>query len=313
MTRYEIRPEQIEACTERGFVLLPGALPASLLARFRDVTARMEADALAAHARSERLHGACVIEDPVGPRLMRYDDVLGVDPDAVLDLLACPTMIAVARELCGRGAVPLQSDVVYKHAHPHPVIAWHQGAPHPRGYPYLNVGIYLDDAHAGDGCVRYVPGTQHELQDIPTLAQAHGWDIPGVIEQPARAGDILIQDMMILHGSPPKRVPGVRRTIYVEFRPLAGIEESAAQSAHWARLRARWMALVLRRAAPAGWPEPWRADLPTDLGSDEAEAGAILEHREPPIPAVYGVQRGGPDYPIPADLRDTVASVDPTG
>jgi len=41
------------------------------------------------------------------------------------------------------------------------------------------------------------------LQDICLLSQAHGRDIPGTVEQPAKAGDILIQDMMILHDSPP--------------------------------------------------------------------------------------------------------------
>lgn len=66
------------------------------------------------------------------PRLMRHDDILEIDHDAVLDLLACPAMMAVAREFSGRGTVPLQLDILYKHEHPHPVILWHQGAPHPR-------------------------------------------------------------------------------------------------------------------------------------------------------------------------------------
>jgi hypothetical protein len=303
MTHYEITSEQVRQLSDEGFVLLPGALPDVLLTRWRELTEQLEADALAAHAQSIRLHGACVLEDATGPRLARYDDIHGVDRDAVLDVLACPAMIAVARAFCGRGAVPLQLDVLFKHPHPHDVILWHQGAPHPRGYPYLNVGIYLDDADAGDGCVRYVPGTQHELQDITGLSTAHGWEIPGTREQPAKAGDILVQDMMVLHGSQPKRREGVRRTIYIELRPAAGIEESGAQSACWIELRKRWMALVLRRAASQDWPQDWRADLPADLGSDEDEVAAILAHPEPPIPAVYSVEPvEHPDYPIPLDL-----------
>ncbi len=291
-----------------GYTLLPGALPAELLSRWRELTDRMEQDALAAAAKGTPMHGACVIEDPVGPRLVRLDDLLGTATDEVLDLLACPAMMAVARELCGCGTVPLQVDVLFKHQHPHPVIGWHQGAPHPRGYPYLNVGIYLDDAGADDGCLLYVPETQHELQDICSLTETHGWAIPGTIQSPAKAGDILVQDMMILHGSGPKTSEGVRRTIYVELRPDAGILESGKQSERWAELRRRWMALAVRRAAPGEWPEAWGEHLPSDLLSDGEEAAAILEHWDPPIPAVYCHRNiETEDYPIPSRLRGSSA------
>jgi hypothetical protein len=303
---FETTSDQRQQLVTDGFVHLPAALPSDLLIRWRDLAERLEADALEAHQRNEPLHGACVIEDPVGPRLMRFDDLLGADPDAVLDLLACPAMMAVAREMCGRGAVPLQLDILFKHQHPHPIILWHQGAPHPRGYPYLNVGIYLDDADRGDGCLRYVPGTQHELHDICALAEAHGWNIPGTVEQPAKAGDILVQDMMILHGSQPKRTPGVRRTIYVELRPAAGVAESNAQTEQWLNLRKRWMGLVARRAATSEWPEEWRDDLPADLGTEEEEITEILARREPPIPAVWCPDMiETADYPVPSDMRDS--------
>ena len=232
MQSYEIKPQQSQKLLDDGFTLLPQELPIELLERWRNLAERLESRALKSYAKAEQVRGACVIEDPVGPRLMRHDDVLGIDPDAVLDLLACPAMLAVARDLCGPGVVPLQFDILYKHQHPHPVVIWHQGAAHPRGYHYLNVGVYLDDAPADDGCLKYVPGTQHKLQDICSLAETHGWDVPGVVEQPAKAGDILVQGMMILHGSAPKRSPGVRRTIYIELRPAAGIIESNAQSEH---------------------------------------------------------------------------------
>jgi hypothetical protein len=302
MPGYAVSADQKERLLTEGYILLAEALPADLLNRWRKLAEQLELKALEAHARNEQLHGACVIEDPVGPRLMRYDDVLGQDTNAVLDLLACPAMMAVARELCGAETVPLQMDILYKHQHPHPVILWHQGAPHPRGHPYLNVGIYLDDAGPDDGCLHYVPGTQHELQDICGLAEAHGWDIPGVVKQPAKAGDILVQDMMILHGSPPKRSPGVRRTIYVELRPVPGIRESAAQSEQWIEQRKRWMGMVLRRAGTAAsWPDAF----PEDLATDEEEAGAILSMWEPPIPAVYcSFPVETDNYPVPSDLAD---------
>lgn len=302
---YDISEQQKTQLREAGYVRLPDALSPELLEQWRGIADKLEASALEAHSNGDRLAGACVIEDPVGPRLMRYDDLHAVETDASLDLLACPGMMAVARELCGEGTVPLQMDLLYKHQHPHPVIIWHQGAPHPRGYPYLNVGIYLDDADENDGCLRYIPGTQHELQDICGLAGEHGWDLPGVVEQPAKAGDILIQDMMILHGSQPKRTPGARRTIYVELRPATGILESGAQSEEWASLRQRWMGLVVRRAEKGEWPAEWRQHLPPDLDDDGTEIAAINARHEPPIPAVYchyPVEH--PEYPVPSEMRD---------
>ncbi|MDJ0654920.1 MAG: phytanoyl-CoA dioxygenase family protein [Xanthomonadales bacterium] len=304
MQKYHISDAQKAASLQDGYTRLPNALPPELLRRWRELAETLESRALQAHARTERIHGACVIEDPVGPRLMRFDDILGEDPDAVLELLACPAMLAVARDLCGPGVVPLQLDILYKHQHPHPVIAWHQGATHPRGYPYLNVGVYLDDAAGDDGCLKYVPGSQHDLKDICALSEAHGWDVPGVVEQPACAGDILVQDMMILHGSAPKRSPGVRRTVYIELRPVAGIAESRRQSPEWSELRRRWMALVARRARNNGLDTSWLDDLPVDLGSDAEEAATIVARWEPPIPAFYcnrAVETD--DYPVPADMR----------
>src|SRR5210317_1813787 len=113
------------------------------------------------------------------------------------------------------------------------------------------------------------------------MSEAGGWEIPGVVEQPAQAGDILVQDMMILHGSQVKLKPGIRRTVYVEVRPAAGIMESGAQSVQWAELRRRWMGLVLRRAAASDWPDAWRDDVPSDLGGEEEEIRAILAQHEP--------------------------------
>jgi len=43
-----------------------------------------------------------------------------------------------------------------------------------------------------EGCVRYVPGTQHERQPIGELSARHGWDIPGSIDVPTQAGETLL-------------------------------------------------------------------------------------------------------------------------
>ena len=305
MSKFELTQQQKDDYFGRGYTGIRNGVPMALLKRLQQMADRLQTKAMDAHDKGIHLHGICVVNDPVGDRLMRYDDIYGVEIDTLLDLLSCPSMMAIFRELCGKNAVPMQVDLLYKHQHPHPVVIWHQGAPHSRNYPYLNVGVFLDEAGIGDGCLRYVPYTQHERQDIQGLSEVHGWEIPAVVEYPSKPGDINIQDMMILHGSQPKRSAGVRRTIYIEIRPVEGIIESGGQSKEWAELRRRFMGLVLRRADPADWPEEWKADYPADLRSDEEEIADILARKEPPIPAYYATfPVEGENYPVPSDMQD---------
>lgn len=304
MSTFTISEEQKKEYFGRGYTGIKSAISSDLLKRLQDMATRFENDIMAKHRNGEEVHGSCVVNDSVGDRLARFDEVYAADIDTTLDLLASPAMMAIFRDICGRGAVPMQMDILYKHQHPHPVVIWHQGAQHSRKYPYLNVGVFLDDSGLGDGCLRYVPNTQHEKQNIQELSQKHGWDIPEVIEFPAMAGDINIQDMMILHGSEPKRSEGVRRTIYIEIRPYESIIENSEQSKEWAELRKRFMGLVLRRADPNDWPKEWRDDYPTDLDSDEEEIKKIVAKRESPTPAYYAtfpVQHE--NYPVPSDMR----------
>ena len=286
---FETSSQQREQLLNDGYVLLPNALPNDILVYWQELAERLHADALAAHADGNSMTGACVLDGTNGATVIRIDDIHTHDHDAVLNLLSCPALMAVARDFCGQGTVPLQLDILFKHAGPESVIMWHQGAPHPRSFPYLNVGIYLDDADVGDGCLRYVPGTQHELQDIAKLSSEHGWEIPTVVEQPAKAGDILVQDMMVLHGSQVKKADGVRRTIYLELRPVGGIEESGWQSKEWGELRERWMAMVVNRSRSGEWPDEWQPDL-TPLKTEAEEFAAISSVHEAPIPAVYASQ-----------------------
>lgn len=289
---------------KEGYFLLADCMPEGLLQRWRQLADEIEKESIEQHNNNSRLAGAAVVNDKVGPRLMRFNDVFSQDPELVLETLALPAMLEICRDVVGRGAVPIQMDLLYKQQHPHPVIKWHQGAPHSRNYPYLNVGIYLDNADEGDGCLRYVPGTQHQLQDIDTLSEKFGWELPGVVEQPAKAGDILVQDMMILHGSQPKRSEGTRRTIYVELRPWQSIIESGSQSEQWTELRKQWMAKVLENDKADIWPEDWKKDYQCNK-SNASLFEQIVTRVEPPIPAVWGLKTTeNKDYPVPEDMKE---------
>ncbi len=293
MSNFSLTQQQIHHFDELGYTALKGGISVSLLQRLRDVAETLEQRASLDYARGNgaALPGCAFAPTSTGYELMRINDIYALAPDVILDILASPSVMALFRQLGGRFAVPLQVDLLFKRQAPHPPVLWHQDAPVPREHPYFNVGIYLDEAAEGDGCVRYVPGSQHVLQDIAPLAKEHGWEIPGVKEASAQPGDILIHDMMVLHGSPVKCHPGVRRTLYVEIRAVDGILESGSHSPEWVALRRRFMGLVLRRADPALWPQAWQDEIPGDLVSDEEELAKIVAQREPPLPANYASEQ----------------------
>lgn len=113
MATYHTTAEQQQQLLSEGFTLLPNAIAPDLLLRWQKIARDLESEAVAAEEARNPRHGACVINDQASARLIRQDDILGEDHDATLELLACPAMIAVARELCGRGVVPMQADILY--------------------------------------------------------------------------------------------------------------------------------------------------------------------------------------------------------
>lgn len=286
MENYIISNAQKEEFIDNGFLLLPNAVPDDLLSQWQDLLLELNDKLLDEYNKLGLPQNVHIIQEPEKPLLARVNDLLAHCPDAVLDLMACPAMMAIAQTFCGANAIPLQCDVLLKHKHPKSTILWHQDALHSRKFPYINIGIYLDDAHSDDGCIQYVAKTQHEVQNICELVKENGGNIPGSISRPAKAGDILIQDSMILHRSPMKSKHGVRRTIYVEMRPAPSVIEQGLQSKEWTELRKRWMGLILRRSNTE-WSKELQAGIPKDLKTDAQEIEQILKHREPPVPAHY--------------------------
>ena len=296
MEKHKITPEQRREFIDKGFLVLPNAIPINLLSKWQDLLSELNKNVIKLYSKSFEMPNISFIKGLNKPLLGRVNDLLALYPDAVLDLLACPVMLAIARDFCGPDVVPLQCDALFKHNHPESAISWHQDALHSRKFPYLNVGIYLDDADIGDGCINYVTNSQHETHDICKLVHKYGSNIPDMVSVPVKAGDIIIQDMMVLHESQMKQNKGVRRTIYVEMRPATAVLDQGAQSKKWVELRRRWMGIVVRRTN-AGWAEESQIELPKDLKSDSEEIEQILRHREPPMPAHYCIENINSTYP----------------
>lgn len=286
MENYKITPEQRKEFLENGFLRIPNAFPVEQLLKWQELLAQENNDQLQPNGEALNISNTSFIDKSDQPLVTRVNDLLALYPDEVLDLLACPAMMAISRDLCRPDSVPLSCDALFKHTHSESAVLWHQDEVHERRFPFLNIGIYLDDADEEDGCVDYVKGTQHETLDICELVKEHGWNIPEKVSVSVKSGDIIIHDMMVLHASQKKQKEGIRRTIYVEMRPATAVLDQGGHSKEWMELRRRLMALVVRRSE-VDWPETVEGEDPKNLGSDFEEIEEILSLKEPPNPANY--------------------------
>ena len=283
---FAISEDQIAAIRKEGFVLLPNVLTPRQLIEWQKKLSELNEFAVGACNTQAQPTNMGFAESHGQTLLTRVNDLFAYYPDAVLDLMASPAILNIARGFGGEDIVPLQCDALFKQFYEHSEVLWHQDAIHSRNFPYFNIGIYLDDASAEDGCLELVPGSHHDVQDIRNLNNDFGWDIPGKIKVPAKAGDVIVHDMMVLHASGVKRNEKVRRTIYMEMRPAIAILDQGFQSKKWMELRRRWMAMVLRKSG-MNFHNPSYIELIKDLANDADEFEQILAHREPPVPALY--------------------------
>jgi hypothetical protein len=122
-----------------------------------------------------------------------------------------------------------------------------------------------------------IPGSQRQRQDICALTDAYGWNHPAAIEVEMQPGDVLLHNVMVVHGSPHVEGKALRRTIYYEFRAAEEIVADGPWDRQWIDRRMRLVPLGLAahgRAHPAGDKFAWRASAefrPAPLGSEAAE------------------------------------------
>ncbi|MFF3030958.1 phytanoyl-CoA dioxygenase family protein [Streptomyces rubiginosohelvolus] len=243
-----------ELFDEQGFLILRDRIPLHLLERCR-TAAQTWIDAAecapADHPRAVDWHRA---ERGGRSRLFRVDYVHDKGGETALELLGSPEILGIAESLAGPDFVPTYESLVFKGAGDGAPVPWHQDAVHPRRHRIFNVGVYLDDSRSGEGALRVLPGSQRRAADICAIEQDAGWEPNGYVEVELAAGDVLVHDTMLVHGSPAVRGNRLRRTIYLEFRPAQQIIEEGPWDRAWidARMRLVPLALASHDAAPAG-------------------------------------------------------------
>ncbi len=194
---------QLTAFTQEGYTILPNAVPVNLLERLRQLfDEKMNSDDTTDKV-VNTINGqnyVCNIE-----YLFKSNNL------ACLELLGLPLILETAETICGPGFFLIQEFAVIKMLGDNIEVLWHQDMLHRHTGNCFTMGIYLDDANAGDGCLRVVPKSHLSTKDICDLKQQP------YIEVPVRAGDILIHDMMLAHSSGLMQNNPLRRVLYFEF------------------------------------------------------------------------------------------------
>ncbi len=153
---------------------------------------------------------------------------------------------------------------------------------HPRTHRIFNIDVYLDASRAGEGALRVAPGSHLAPVDVCQLQEEYGWNAPGVIQVELNPGDVLVHDVMIVHGSEAVTGNRLRRTIYYEFRAAEQILREGPWDAEWVDRRLRLVPLGLREHArqnPDAEAFDWRIspDLAPRVG-DDVDAELRIAH-----------------------------------
>ena len=275
MNAYHLTPEQLAFYDQNGYLLLRNWIPRPMLERLQQAGKIWIADGL--NATPDSLHYPDFqFAQRNGRRTMwRVDYVHNKGQAASLELLGSPQVLGVAESMCGPNFVPTYESMVFKQEGDGAAVAWHQDAVHSRQHRIFNYDLYLDESRSGGGALWVVPGSHTSKHDVCAVADTYGWQVPGAIEVEMQPGDVLLHDVMVLHGSPQTEGNRLRRTIYYEFRAAEEIVQDGPWDRTWIDQRLRLVPLGLKRHAAAYPNDPqfqWNIsdDFRPQISDDEA-------------------------------------------
>jgi hypothetical protein len=284
---FHLTPQQIQFFDDNGYLLLRRQITGKLLESLQQAGSQWIADGLNAPPDSPHKDDYQFARRPNGQVFYRVDYVHNKGCRASLEMLGAPQVLAVAESLCGRNFVPTYESMVFKMKGDGEAIAWHQDAVHARRYRVFNYDLYLDHSRSGGGALWVVPGSQNKKQDICDVAERHGWKPPGAIEVEMQPGDVLLHDVMVVHGSPRAIGADLRRTIYYEFRAAEMILDEGPWDVDWIHRRNRFLPIALRKFHETfpGHPQfSWNADpafRPAALADEATELKVAHVHHTP--------------------------------
>ncbi len=153
------------------------------------------------------------VEAPEAPVLYRIHNLERQEwPEA--DLLYRPELATLAAEFIGAPAAPTAFALVLKEPVRAAGVPWHRDRTDVDPHTVCNLSICLDAADRTNGCLEGVPGS-HLLPDDADVEAVR--EAGPRVSIPVAAGDVVVHDVRLVHGSGPNPASRWRRTIVIEF------------------------------------------------------------------------------------------------
>ena len=272
---YLLTDDDVRNFDENGYLVLRNRIPADLLARLQAAATTWMAEGRGISEDDPAAIDYHYANRSTGRVMFRVDYVHNKRQAASLELLGSPAVLGIAESLAGSNFVPTYESLVFKNEGDGAAIEWHQDAVHPRNYRVFNVDVYLDASRIGQGALRVAPGSHRQPVDICDLKDTYGWDAPGVVQVEMEPGDVLVHDVMVVHGSEAVTGNKLRRTIYYEFRAAEQIMGEGPWDAAWVDQRLRLIPLGLAEHAVTNPDKPqfqWKisSDFAPETSGDTA-------------------------------------------
>ena len=217
-----VADHDIDTFRERGWLVLPGMLGGDELAAMR-----ADMDGLAGQARPGRedfLFGSGHLDGAEVLRRIQY--VVDKSP-AARAMMGHPGVLRAVEAIAGPDLFPTQDAMVLKLPGQGIAVPWHRDRAstddYPSEPPVFIADFYLDDADR-DTCIWVITGSHRwsdgYTRDAIARLNRDGFSTEGAQPVLLKAGDVLLHNVRLLHGSPPNESSKLRRVVYYTFHTV---------------------------------------------------------------------------------------------
>lgn len=220
-TQSGITDEQAQFFRENGFLVIRGVLQNEELKAVQDdMQVLLEKGIQGVEGDNDYQYGKGA---KTGGNVLKRIEYVVDKSDAAKALLAHPFILNSVEKLQGNSFIPTWDSMVIKMPNEGIIVPWHRDAERPTGCkddrPIFNMDFYLDSADL-KSCLWVIPGSNTwTVEASKERCSREGFSTEDAIPVPLEAGDAIIHDITVVHGSPSGDGNALRRTVYFEFRP----------------------------------------------------------------------------------------------
>ena len=221
-TKMELTPAQVEQYQRDGYVVVQNLFDEAAVSEWKAILkARMVEEGKS--------------NEPSGVRVWMADSMDPYTRDSVQDA----KVVAILQQLLGPNVEFLSMKAVFKNAQTTFNSPWHQDWFYWQGSNKISIWIALDDATPENGCLRMVPGSQHQVFNMATVEDVHGFnrrvtdeDLQGwpIETLPVQRGDAVFFHDLALHGSCPNSSGKERWSAIATYRDASQKDDSTVWS-----------------------------------------------------------------------------------